>query len=109
MCIRDRIEPTESENLDEIDRFCDALISIKGEIITCSKDDVQNILMNSPHTLETLTCDKWNNKYSRKEAAYPLSYIEDNKFWPSVTRIDDAFGDRNLICTCNPIEDYIES
>ena len=103
------IEPTESENLDEIDRFCDALISIKGEIITCSKDDVQNILMNSPHTLETLTCDKWNNKYSRKEAAYPLSYIEDNKFWPSVTRIDDAFGDRNLICTCNPIEDYIES
>ena len=57
------IEPTESENLDEIDRFCDALISIKGEIIRCSKDDVQNILMNSPHTLETLTCDKWNNKY----------------------------------------------
>ena len=103
------IEPTESENLDEIDRFCDALISIKGEIITCSKDDAQNILTNSPHTLETLTCDKWNNNYSRKEAAYPLSYVEDNKFWPSVTRIDDAFGDRNLICTCNPIEDYIES
>ncbi len=78
-------------------------------IYGCSKDDAQNILTNSPHTLETLTCDKWNNNYSRKEAAYPLSYVEDNKFWPSVTRIDDAFGDRNLICTCNPIEDYIES
>ena len=103
------IEPTESENLEEIDRFCDALISIKGEILTCSKDDDQNILKNSPHTLHTLTSVKWNHDYSRKEAAYPLSYLESNKFWPSVTRIDDAFGDRNLICTCNPIEDYIES
>ena len=103
------IEPTESENLEEIDKFCDALISIKGEILTCSKDDDQNILKNSPHTLETLTNVKWNHVYTRKEAAYPLSYLESNKFWPSVTRIDDAFGDRNLICTCNPIEDYIES
>ena len=103
------IEPTESENLEEIDKFCDALISIKGEILTCSKDDDQNILKNSPHTLETLTSVKWNHDYTRKEAAYPLSYLESNKFWPSVTRIDDAFGDRNLICTCNPIEDYIES
>ena len=103
------IEPTESENLDEIDRFCDALISIKAEIITCSKDDTHNILKNSPHTLETLTGEVWNHNYSRKEAAYPLPYLESNKFWPTVTRIDDAFGDRNLICTCNPIEDYIKS
>ena len=103
------IEPTESENLDEIDRFCDALISIKAEIITCSKNDTHNILKNSPHTLETLTSEVWNHNYSRKEAAYPLSYLERNKFWPTVTRIDDAFGDRNLICTCNPIEDYIKS
>ena len=103
------IEPTESENLDEIDRFCDALISIKAEIITCSKDDTNNILKNSPHTLETLTSEVWNHNYSRKEAAYPLPYLESNKFWPTVTRIDDAFGDRNLICTCNPIEDYIKS
>ena len=103
------IEPTESENLDEIDRFCDALISIKAEIITCSKDDTHNILKNSPHTLETLTSEVWNHNYSRKEAAYPLPYLESNKFWPTVTRIDDAFGDRNLICTCNPIEDYIKS
>ena len=97
------------ENLDEIDRFCDALISIKAEIIMCSKDDTHNILKNSPHTLETLTSEVWNHNYSRKEAAYPLSYLESNKFWPTVTRIDDAFGDRNLICTCNPIEDYIKS
>ena len=103
------IEPTESENLDEIDRFCDALISIKAEIITCSKDDTHNILKNSPHTLETLTSEVWNHNYSRKEAAYPLPYLESNKFWPTVTRIDDAFGDRNLICTCNPIEDYNKS
>ena len=103
------IEPTESENLDEIDRFCDALISIKAEIIMCSKDDTHNILKNSPHTLETLTSEVWNHNYSRKEAAYPLPYLESNKFWPTVTRIDDAFGDRNLICTCNPIEDYIKS
>ena len=103
------IEPTESENLDEIDRFCDALISIKAEIITCSKDDTHNMLKNSPHTLETLTSEVWNHNYSRKEAAYPLPYLESNKFWPTVTRIDDAFGDRNLICTCNPIEDYIKS
>ena len=103
------IEPTESENLDEIDRFCDALISIKAEIIMCSKDDTHNILKNSPHTLETLTSEVWNHNYSRKEAAYPLPYLENNKFWPTVTRIDDAFGDRNLICTCNPIEDYIKS
>ena len=103
------IEPTESESLEEIDRFCDALISIKSEILTCSKDDEYNILKNSPHTLETLTSDNWELNYSREQAAYPIPYLMNNKFWPSVTRIDEAFGDRNLICTCAPIEDYIES
>ena len=103
------IEPTESESLEEIDRFCDALISIKSEIITCSKDDKYNVLKNSPHTLETLTSDHWDLNYSREQAAFPIPYLKNNKFWPSVTRIDEAFGDRNLICTCAPIEDYIES
>ena len=103
------IEPTESESLEEIDRFCDALISIKSEIITCSKDDEYNVLKNSPHTLETLTSDHWDLNYSREQAAFPIPYLKNNKFWPSVTRIDEAFGDRNLICTCAPIEDYIES
>ena len=103
------IEPTESESLEEIDRFCDALISIKSEIITCKKEDEYNILKNSPHTLATLTDDKWHFNYSREQAAFPMPYLKNNKFWPSVTRIDEAFGDRNLICTCAPIEDYIES
>jgi len=103
------IEPTESENLEEIDRFCNALISIKSEILGCSKDDDSNLLKNSPHTQNTLTSDIWEFKYSRVQAAYPISYLKENKFWPAVTRIDEAFGDRNLICTCAPIEDYIES
>ena len=103
------IEPTESENLEEIDRFCNALISIKSEILGCSKDDNSNLLKNSPHTQNTLTSDIWEFKYSREQAAYPISYLKENKFWPAVTRIDEAFGDRNLICTCAPIEDYIES
>ena len=103
------IEPTESENLEEIDRFCDALISIKAEVIACNKQDDYNILKNSPHTLMTITSDNWNFNYSREQAAYPISYIKQNKFWPAVTRIDDAYGDRNLVCTCAPIEDYIES
>ena len=103
------IEPTESESLEEIDKFCDALISIKSEIITCKKDDEYNILKNAPHTQQTLTDDNWNLKYTRKQAAFPMNYLKSNKFWPSVTRIDEAFGDRNLICTCTPVEDYIES
>ena len=73
------------------------------------KDDKYNVLKNSPHTLETLTSDHWDLNYSREQAAFPIPYLKNNKFWPSVTRIDEAFGDRNLICTCSPIEDYIES
>ena len=102
------IEPTESESKEELDRFCDALISIKGEIVEAMKIGNTNTpLKNSPHTQEMVTKDEWEYPYSRKMAAFPLSYLEENKFWPSVARIDDAFGDRNLVCSCNPMEDYI--
>jgi glycine dehydrogenase len=102
------IEPTESESKAELDRFCDAMISIGKEIETISKDDPNNLLKNAPHTLAMLTSDEWNLPYSRKEAAFPLAYVSDNKFWPSVRRVDEAYGDRNLICTCAPIEEYME-
>ena len=103
------VEPTESESLSELDRFCDALISIRKEIDAATKEDQNNVLKNAPHTLAMLTDDSWDFPYSRQEAAYPLEYIMDNKFWPSVRRVDDAYGDRNLICSCNPIEDYMEA
>ena len=96
------IEPTESESKEEIDRFCDAMISIRKEL-----ENQNNLLKNAPHTLEMLTADNWDFPYSREEAAFPLDYVKDNKFWPSVRRVDDAYGDRNLICTCVPIEAYV--
>ena len=101
------VEPTESENKAELDRFCDALIAIRKEIDEATKEDVNNPLKNAPHTEAMLTSDEWTLPYTRKKAAFPLAYIADNKFWPSVRRVDDAFGDRNLICSCNPIEDYM--
>lgn len=100
------IEPTESESKEELDRFCDAMISIRKEIDAASKDDLNNVLKNAPHTLRMITSDSWDFPYSREQAAYPLEYIADNKFWPMVRRVDDAYGDRNLICTCAPIEAY---
>jgi len=103
------IEPTESEDLAELDRFCDALISIRKEIEAATADDKNNVLKNAPHTLAMLTTDNWTFPYSREKAAYPLEYIADNKFWPSVRRVDDAYGDRNLICSCAPIEAYMEN
>ncbi|TXD48825.1 aminomethyl-transferring glycine dehydrogenase [Polaribacter sp. IC073] len=101
------IEPTESESIAELDRFCDAMISIREEIKNATKEDANNPLKNAPHTQEMLTSDDWQLPYTRKQAAFPLEYIADNKFWPTVRRVDDAFGDRNLICSCNPIEDYM--
>ena len=101
------IEPTESESLTELDRFCDAMISIRKEIDTANKEDENNPLKNAPHTQKMLTNDNWTLPYSRKQAAFPLDYVTENKFWPSVRRVDDAYGDRNLICSCNPIEDYM--
>jgi len=101
------IEPTESEDLAELDRFCDAMIAIRKEINTVVADNANNLLKNAPHTLAMLTADTWVYPYTREQAAYPLDYVHDNKFWPSVRRVDDAYGDRNLICSCAPIEAYM--
>ncbi|WP_329804630.1 aminomethyl-transferring glycine dehydrogenase [Flavobacterium facile] len=101
------IEPTESEDLAELDRFCDAMISIRKEIAASTKDDAQNILKNAPHTLAMVTANEWVFPYSRENAAYPLEYIAENKFWPTVRRVDEAYGDRNLVCSCAPIEAYM--
>jgi len=101
------IEPTESEDLAELDRFCDAMIAIRKEISTSSKDDNQNILKNAPHTLAMVTSDEWVFPYTREVAAFPLEYIAENKFWPTVRRVDEAYGDRNLVCSCAPIEAYM--
>ncbi|MBP4141428.1 aminomethyl-transferring glycine dehydrogenase [Flavobacterium sp. P4023] len=103
------IEPTESENLEELDRFCDAMIAIRKEIEEATLDNSNNVLKNSPHTLAMVTTDNWNFPYSREEAAFPLDYISENKFWPTVRRVDEAYGDRNLNCSCAPIEAYMES
>ncbi|SDH34969.1 aminomethyl-transferring glycine dehydrogenase [Myroides phaeus] len=103
------IEPTESESLEELDRFCDAMISIRKEIENATIENPVNELKNSPHTLALLTADNWDLPYSRQKAAYPLPYVAENKLWPSVRRIDDAYGDRNLVCSCAPIEVYMEN
>ena len=105
------IEPTESESIEELDRFCEALISIRKEIdeIESGKaDKLNNVLKNAPHTAKVVMSDDWSKPYSREKAAYPLSYVKAAKFWPTVGRIDDAYGDRNLICSCIPIEEYAE-
>ena len=101
------IEPTESESLEELDRFCDAMISIRKEIDEAFLEEPNNALKNSPHTQEMVTSDTWDFPYSRAKAAFPLAYIKENKFWPSVRRVDETYGDRNLICTCIPIEDFM--
>ena len=102
------IEPTESENLNEIDRFCDAMISIRLEIASENKND-HALLKNAPHTLQMITPDKWDYPYTRQKAAFPLEFVSKNKFWPTVRRVDEAYGDRNLVCSCNPIESYVNS
>jgi glycine dehydrogenase len=101
------IEPTESEDVAELDRFCDAMIAIRKEIEVANADDRNTVLHNAPHTQAMLTADVWNFPYTREQAAFPLDYIADNKFWPSVRRVDDAYGDRNLVCSCAPIEAYM--
>ena len=83
------------------------MISIRKEIDAANKEDENNPLKNAPHTQSMLTSDEWNLPYTRKQAAFPLDYVAENKFWPSVRRVDDAYGDRNLICSCNPIEDFM--
>ncbi len=106
------IEPTESESREELDRFVDAMLSIRQEIKSIEEgksDKENNPLKNSPHTMEQLTANEWSFPYDRKTAAFPLDYLYSNKFWPSVRRVDDAYGDRNLVCTCEPIESYMET
>jgi len=104
------IEPTESEDKAELDRFCDALLEIKKEIDEVANGDMNqesNVLTNAPHTAQVVTSDTWTYEYSREKAAYPLPYLRAGfKFWPSVARVDSAYGDRNLVCTCPPIESY---
>lgn len=105
------IEPTESENKAELDRFCDALNSIYEEIKSIENgeaDKKDNVLKNSPHTLSVITDDEWKHSYTRSKAAFPLPYLKENKFWPAVSRVNNTYGDRNLVCTCEPVESYME-
>jgi len=103
------IEPTESESLAELDRFCEAMIAIRAEIKSVEQGDwpvEDNPLKNAPHTMRVLTQEKWEKTYSREQAVFPIAELRWNKFWPSVSRVDDAYGDRNLVCSCLPIEAY---
>jgi len=103
------VEPTESEPLAELDRMCDALISIRKEIQDVQDgklDKENNPLKNAPHTMDVVIDSKWNRPYSVEQAAFPAAYLKKNKFWPTVGRIDGVFGDRNVICSCPPIEAY---
>lgn len=103
------VEPTESESLRELDKFITAMKSIKKEIeeIKDGKADVtDNVLHNAPHTVKAVTSDEWTHRYGRQKAAFPAEWLDENKFWPSVGRIDDGYGDRNLVCTCDPIDSY---
>jgi glycine dehydrogenase len=103
------IEPTESESKDELDRFCNAMILIRAEIqdiIDGRQPRSNNVLKNAPHTAQMVTASDWNRPYTREQAAYPAPWVKDHKFWPPVGRIDEAYGDRNLMCTCPPVEHY---
>ena len=106
------IEPTESEDKAELDRFCDALLSIREEIRSIAEgkmDKKDNPLKNAPHTQSAVVISEWSKGYSREQAVFPLAYVKENKFWPSVARVNNTYGDRNLICTCEPIESYMEA
>jgi glycine dehydrogenase len=105
------VEPTESESKKELDRFSDALLSIREEIREIENgtaDQADNVLKNSPHTAEMVISDTWNHVYSREKAAFPTPWVRARKFWPSVARINNAYGDRNLVCTCVPVSSYAE-
>lgn len=105
------IEPTESEPKSELDRFCDAMIGIRNEIVEIengSADKADNVLKNAPHTAAVITANDWSHPYTRQKAAFPLSWVKNNKFWPSVARVNDTYGDRTLVCACPPIESYVE-
>ena len=106
------VEPTESEGIAELDRFCEAMLSIRSEIQEIesgASDAVNNVMKNAPHTQYMICGDSWDFPYTRSKAGFPLEFVGENKFWPSVRRVDDAYGDRNLVCTCAPIESYMET
>ena len=106
------IEPTESESKSELDRFCEAMINIHGEIKAIEEgtaDKTDNMLKNAPHPLQVICADEWSHAYTRSQAAFPLEFVRAKKFWPSISRINNTHGDRNLICTCEPIEAYVEA
>jgi glycine dehydrogenase len=106
------IEPTESECKSELDRFCEAMISIRNEIAeieTGLANETNNVIVNAPHTALMVITDNWSMPYSREKAAYPLNWVSENKFWPSVGKVDNAYGDRNLVCSCLPMEAYQEA
>jgi glycine dehydrogenase len=106
------IEPTESESKPELDRFCDAMVAIAGEIaeITAgTMDATDNPLKNAPHTAREVTAETWTHSYSRSRAAFPLPFVAASKYWPPVKRVDNVYGDRNLVCTCAPLEAYAEA
>src|SRR5438876_2518868 len=103
------IEPTESEAKDELDRFCETMIAIRAEIqavVDGRADPRDNVLKNAPHTAAAVAADDWGHAYSREQAAFPLPFVRANKFWPSVGRIDNPYGDRNLMCSCPPVEAF---
>jgi glycine dehydrogenase len=103
------VEPTESESKAELDRFCDAMIAIRGEIeevLTGKADKKDNILKRAPHTAKSVCANEWNRPYSREQAAYPLPYVRENKFWPAVARVDNVYGDKHLVCSCPPVASY---
>jgi glycine dehydrogenase len=105
------VEPTESEDKAELDRFCGAMIEIRREIedvITGRADRVDNVLKNAPHSMEAVSATEWTHAYTREQAAFPLPFVRANKFWPSVGRIDNPYGDRNLFCSCPPVEAFAE-
>ena len=104
------VEPTESEPKEELDRFIEALKTIREEMCEVAEgkaDKTDNVLKNAPHTHKVLTADEWTHTYPRSKAAYPLPWVAENKFWPQVGRVDDGYGDRNLMCTCDPLYDYV--
>jgi glycine dehydrogenase len=106
------VEPTESEPVAELHRFCEAMIAIRAEIADIAAgraDRADNVLKNAPHTAEELMAETWPHPYTRKQAAYPLASVARSKYWPPVKRVDNAYGDRNLVCTCPPLATYREA
>jgi glycine dehydrogenase len=105
------VEPTESEDLPELNRFCDALINIRKEIKQV-EDGLfpadNNVLKNAPHPMHVIAGEEWKFPYSREQAAYPMPFLRGGKFWPTTSRVNDVYGDRNLVCTCPPMEDFVD-